>query len=117
VVGHATVGRVLQLQREAGHEVAQGGQQAARIGFGPGHEARELGQGQVVELAVTLQVQMRLQVFAGGIGAAHLDGERVALARADAVLLFVAGVLGGLFGLHDLGAIVGRAAGLVLCGL
>ncbi len=57
-------GRLAQLQRQGGREVAQGVEQFARIGLGRHHQPRDLDRAEVVELAKALDLEVAFEELA-----------------------------------------------------
>lgn len=84
-------GRLVELQRQRGREVAERAEQLARVRLGGHHEARDLGGAEIVELAIALDLEVQLQIVAHRLGAAHVDGEGIALRAGLALVVLLAG--------------------------
>ena len=72
----AVVGRLGQINLDVRAEVAQRGEQFARIGIGRAQQARELAFLQIGKGAKALQFEVLFQVVAHFLGRAHLQRER-----------------------------------------
>ncbi len=105
-------GRLVQLERERGREVAQRGEQLARIGLGRDHQARDLGGAEVVERLVALDLEVQREVLAHAVWAAHVDREGIAALAVLALPLAVRGRAGRAVaaGAHQRGGGRGRVA-------